>query len=118
DRAGGGGDQRHRGLGAGARPAQAASGCAAGARGFRRSYEKPEPVGAAEAATHATLRLPTRPHRAMLSARPAENATMPHPSTLALLLTCTLLAACDRQTSAAAPDSAAAATATDDADTP
>jgi len=43
---------------------------------------------------------------------------MPHPSTLALLLTCTLLAACDRQPSAAAPDSAAAATATEEAGAP
>ena len=51
----------------------------------------------------------------MLSARPAETITMPHPSTLALLLTCTLLAACDRPPSAAASDSDGPATATESA---
>src|SRR5690606_5486739 len=98
DRAGGGGEQRHPGLGAGARPAQAASRRYAKARGFRRSYEESALVGTAEAATAsaaASHQLPTHPHRAMLSARPAETAPMPHPSPLALLLACTLLAACN-----------------------
>src|SRR5690606_26101369 len=56
-----------------------------------------------------SLRLPARPHRATLSARPAENATMPRPSTLALLFACTMLAACDRQPPAAASGSGATA---------
>ena len=43
---------------------------------------------------------------------------MPHPSTLALLLTCTLLAACDRQPPAAGSDSGASATAMEDAGAP